>query len=208
MLSLNPRSDYFRLLLPKDFICEEIVEKYTKILRDKHGFYVNPIDYLNETILSIDVFGFVNASYQQNQPSTGYPLINPSRIRENEFQYPAAEYTYRSEVSPLSIIDKTLNINFRHTLGYLNYFLMFENFFYQYSRDRSYNELASQFIIDILNEKGSIYSRIVIDSPIINGMDMISFDYTQPVASNTSFKVEFKYSNFDFQFLNIEKQCE
>jgi hypothetical protein len=37
--------------------------------------------------------------------------------------------------------------------------------------------------------------------PIINGMDMLDFDYTQPIAQSGTFKVEFKYSNFDYQFI-------
>ncbi len=35
-------------------------------------------------------------------------------------------------------------------------------------------------------------------------MDMLNFDYTQPIAQNESFKVEFKYSNFDFEFITDE----
>ena len=34
----------------------------------------------------------------------------------------------------------------------------------------------------------------------MNGMDMISFDYSQPITNMSTFRVEFKYSNFDFEF--------
>ena len=37
-------------------------------------------------------------------------------------------------------------------------------------------------------------------------MDMLSLDYTQPVAQSQSFKVEFKYSNFDFEFISIDNK--
>ena len=50
MFGLKGRQDGFRLLLPKDFICPEIEEKYTKVLTERRGFYVKPIDFLNETI--------------------------------------------------------------------------------------------------------------------------------------------------------------
>jgi hypothetical protein len=55
--------------------------------------------------------------------------------------------------------------------------------------------------IDIFNERGEVYAKIVLMDPIINGMDMLDFDYTQPIAQSGTFKVEFKYSNFDYQFI-------
>ena len=111
---------------------------------------------------------------------------------------------YRSETTPIALVDKTLNIEFRHTLGYLNYMMLFENFWYQYTRDRKYSELTRQFNIDILDELGSIYSRIVLYDPLVNGMDMLDFDYTQPIAQSQTFKMEFKYSNFDYQFIEVQ----
>lgn len=208
MLSLKARQDAFRMILPKDFICKEIEEKYTTILKSKNSFYHKPIDFLNETIQGVQVFGFQNATYEQVQSSSGRPLIDEDRIRQNEFQFPTSEYSYRAADSPLNLIDKTLNVTFRHTLGYLNYFILFENFFYQYTRDRYYDELIPQINIDLYNEKGSIYSRIVLDSPLIQSMDMLDFNYTQPVAQSQTFTVVFKYSNFDFQFLELEDEKE
>ena len=48
--------------------------------------------------------------------------------------------------------------------------------------------------------------RIKLMHPLINAMDMLSFDYTQPVAQSQTFKVEFKYSDFDFEFLQIDEK--
>ena len=33
---------------------------------------------------------------------------------------------------------------------------------------------------------------------------MLEFDYTQPVAQSQTFNIEFKYSDFDFEFIDIE----
>lgn len=205
MFGLKGRQDGFRLLLPKDFLCEEIQEKYTKILRQKHSYFYTPIDFINETIQKVQVLGFNNATIPQQQSTRGdKPMIRPERVQQNEFMTPSTEYMYRAVDSPIALVDRTLNIEFRHTLGYLNYFILFENFWYQYTRDRYYKELPKQFNVDILDEVGSIYSRIVLYDPLINGMDMLDFDYTQPIAQSQTFKMEFKYSNFDFQFIEIE----
>ena len=64
-----------------------------------------------------------------------------------------------------------------------------------------YKELPQEMSIDLMNEKGSIYAKIVLQHPLINGIDMLSFDYTQPIAQSQTFQVVFKYSNFDYQFV-------
>lgn len=200
MFSLRGRKDCFRLILPKQFICDEINEKYTKILTDKHSFITTPIDFLNETIQSVDVLGFNESTVIQEQTARGTNTIR-NRMEENNFLHTTSDVAYRSEKNPIALIDKTLNINFKHTQGYVNYFLLFENFFYLYMRDTRYEDMIPNFFIDILDNSGAVYSRIEIIHPIINGMDMLSFNYTQPTAQSDIFKVEFKYSNLDYQFI-------
>ncbi len=204
MFTLKGRKDGFRLLLPKKFICKEIEEKYSRILTSKNSFYITPIDFLNETIQKVQVLGFNNATEQQTQTGSQDPLFDFNRVQENNFRHTGSPYTYRNVNSPLSLIDMTLNLTFRHTLGYLNYFLLFENFWYQFSRDRASKEFDYNFFIDIYNEKGSIYSRIEIYNPIIESMDMLDLDFSQPVAQSETFNVVFKYSNFDYQFIDID----
>jgi hypothetical protein len=210
MFGLKGRQDGFRLLLPKDFLCQEIEEKYAKILRAKKSFYMRPIDFLNETIQKVQVLGFTNATVQQKQSGTGvqFMRMTEDRTKQNEFMFPSTDYNYRSPNSPLDLIDKTLNIEFRHTLGYMNYFMLYENFWYQFARDKTYKELPHNFNIDILNENGSIFAKIVLESPLVNGMDMLDFDYTQPIANSQTFKVEFKFSNIHFDFIEIKEDEE
>lgn len=204
MFALRGRKNNFRLLFPKEFICDEIVEKYTNILVSKHSFITSPIDFLNETIQGVQVLGFTEGVIPQPQTSRGTVSLH-NRPRENNFLHTATDYNYRSEVSPIALIDKTLNVTFRHTLGYVNYFLMFENFFYQYMRDTSYKSMIPALYIDILDDIGNIYSRIELKDPLINSIDMLELNYTQPVAQSDTFTVEFKYSNFDFQFIQDDE---
>lgn len=202
MFSLKGRQDGFRLLLPQEFICEEINDKYAKILQNQKSFFTKPIDFLNETIQSVQVLGFSDGTVNQPQPGIGHPLIDPNRVKQNKFLHTATDFTYRSEVNPLQLIDKTLNITFRHTLGFLNYFLLFENFWYLYSRDKQYKDISFTFNIDIINQNGQVYSKIVLYDPIIHGIDMLDLNYTKPVADSQTFTVIFKYSNIDYQFIS------
>lgn len=202
MFSLKGRQDGFRLLLPQEFICDEINDKYAKILQNQKSFFTKPIDFLNETIQSVQVLGFSDGTVNQPQPGIGHPLIDPNRVKQNKFLHTATDFTYRSEVNPLQLIDKTLNITFRHTLGFLNYFLLFENFWYLYSRDKQYEDISFTFNIDIINQNGQVYSKIVLYDPIIHGIDMLDLNYTKPVAESQTFTVIFKYSNIDYQFIS------
>jgi len=206
-MTLKGKQDAFRLILPENFIADEIKDKYAKIIQEQKSFAYRPIDYLNETIQSIQILGFLEGTVPQQQTGRGQqPLIEQSRKLQNRFMHTSTDYTYRSEKNPIALIDKTLNVFFRHTLGFVNYFLVFENFFYQYSRDRKYKELPDSFSIDIFNNIGEVYSRIVIMDPIINSIEMLDLNYNQPVAQSQTFKVEFKYSNLDYQFINIKEE--
>ena len=60
-----------------------------------------------------------------------------------------------------------------------------------------------EFTVDLLDNNEKVYSRIVIKDPIIDGIDMLDFDYTQPVAESGTFNVIFKYSNIDYQFIDV-----
>ena len=200
MIALNGKNNGARILFPREFLHPEVEEKYARILKNKHSFFTRPIDFINETIQKVDVLGFQNGAMIQRQTGTGEPIIDPTRIAQNKFMHTQSDHAYRSEVSPLELVDKTLNVEFRHTLGYLNYIILFENFWYIYARDMYYKDMVRQFNIELFDEIGEIFCKIIVDDPIINGMDMLTFDYTQPVTSPSSFKIEFKYSNFDFEF--------
>lgn len=201
MLSLRGRQDKFKILLPKEFIPKEIEEKYSKILREQHSFINKPIDFLNETIQKIEVLGFNDATVMQDFTRHGEPMINPDRKAQNYFPHASASVVFRAAKNPESLIDKSLNITFRHTLGYLNYFILFESFMFLYSRDMQYSNLPKFLSIDLFNHKGSVYSRIILNNPVIDGMDMLSFDYTQPIAQSQTFDVIIKYSDFEYQFI-------
>lgn len=207
MFNLKGKQDGFKLTIPDNFIVDEINEKYTNIIKNQKSYLYKPIDFLNETIQSVQVLGFSEGTVEQQQTGEGKSIYGDKiRLPQNQFRHTATDYNYRSEKNPLALVDKTLNVYFRHTLGFVNYFLMFENFFWQYSRDTKYQNLPEQFTIDIFNQLGEVYSRIVLYDPVIDSMDMLDLNYNQPIAQSQTFLVTFKYSNLDYQFIGIEKE--
>lgn len=199
MLSLNTRVDGFKFRFPKEFIVDELKEKYGKILAQHNSFIHDPIEFLNETVKSVSVLGFNDATVTQQQTFRGLKSV------KDNFMHTSTDVTYRSEVNPIQLLDKTFVVTFRHTLGYLNYFLFFENFFHLYARETEGESLVEQFNVDLFDQNGQVFSRIVMFKPIIDGIENLNFDYAQPVASNSEFKVTFKYSNIDYQFIELEE---
>lgn len=199
MLSLKSRKDAFRLILPNEFIPKEIDEKYTKVLADSHSFIVKPIDFINESIQSVAVFGFNDMTMNQEQlryyqnSKSSMPLGN-------------ASFNYRSFTNPEQLLDKTLTLTFRHTLGYLNYFILMETAFKQYHRDTDYDSLPDAFFLDMLNENGAIYARVKLSNPMIDGMDMLNLTYSSPVAESDTFNVIFKYTDYEYLFITEDAQ--
>lgn len=203
-MKLKQRADLFRLILPDEFIPKEINEKYTRILTQAHGFYVKPIDFINESIAGCQVLGFNGGTVAQQQQQRGTPIITPSRVAENKFLHAATDINYRSVQNAVSLVDKTLNVTFRHSVGFLSYFIIFESFFYQYARDREYKDLDYNFKIEMLDRRGVIYSQIELSTPLIDGMDMIDLNYKTPAPIDGTFNVIFKYSNIDYQFIEFD----
>lgn len=204
MFTLRGRKDGFRLLFPKEFLHEELVEKYTKILQDKHSFIYNPVDFLNETIQSVQVLGINEATIEQLQTGRGTYTRIEGREEQNKFMHTTSSVNYRSETNPINLVDKTLRVIFRHTLGFVNYFMIFENFFYQYERDTKYENIIPNLFVDILDNNGNVYSRLELIHPIMNGLDMLELNFTEPIAQSSTFQAEFKFSNIDFQFIENE----
>lgn len=204
MFGLKGRQDKFRVRFPKEFLLQEIEEKYTKVLIEKHSFFVSPIEFLNESIQSIQILGFTGASMVQQQMGIESKYQNPTiKTRIHTFN----DHIYRSEKNPVALIDKTINIVFRHTLGFTNYFMMFENFFKQYDRATLNKEMTMAVLpVDVMNEYGEIYARVLIHGPIIDAMDMLDLSYTQPIAQSQTFQVTFKYSNIEFEFISEETE--
>ena len=204
MFGLKGRQDKLRVRYPKEFLLQEIEEKYTKVLIEKHSFFVSPIEFLNESIQSIQILGFTGASMVQQQMGIESKYQNPTiKTRIHTFN----DHIYRSEKNPVALIDKTINIVFRHTLGFTNYFMMFENFFKQYDRETLNKEMTMAVLpVDVMNEYGEIYARVLIHGPIIDAMDMLDLSYTQPIAQSQTFQVTFKYSNIEFEFISEETE--
>lgn len=196
MLSLSPRYDLFRFLLPKDFLPVEVEEKYKKIINKNPGVIITPIDYLNESIKSITLPGIGDLTVVQNQHSSNSMKKTSNKLNVE----PKREAVYKTPSNPLDNIDKEFQVNFRINQGLYNYFMLYETIFYKICKPIDYPS-DDVFCVDILNEQGNPVSRIKYFDVHINGIDGLQFDYNKVERDSGEFTVTFKFNNIDFDFL-------
>lgn len=198
MLSLSPRYDLFRFVLPKDFIPEELEEKYMELLNKDAGVITTPIDYLNESIQAVNFPGISDIIATQSQHS--YNSIHRKIGKINV--EPKRDMIYQTPANPLDKIEQSFKITFRTNQGLYNYFLLYELIFYQMCKpiDRGHQPV---FYIELLNETGVITSRIIFKDVLMDGIEGLEFNYSKIEREAGTFDVTFKFSNIDFEFLNI-----
>ena len=202
MLSLSPRFDLFRFVLPLDFLPKSIEEKYYKLLSQNAGVLQKPIDYLNESIQSISIPGISELNINQNQIS--YNGIKRSQQKLGKINVePTHEQTYLSSDNPLAKISKEFKVTFRMNQGLYNYFMIYETIFHRYLKNIG-EQQDKVFMIDLLDETGKITSRIKLFDVFINGIDGLDFTYSKVDRESSTFDVTFNFNNIDFVFIDDE----
>lgn len=202
MLSLAPRMDLFRFVLPKDFLPAEVEEKYYKLFQQNAGVITTPIDYLNESIMGISFPGISDINIIQDQH--GSNSIKESNLGKGMGKInvePKHEIVYTTPDNPLEKIEKEFKVTFRKNQGLYNYFMLYETIFYKICKPHLYPPVDKLYI-DILNEKGLSIARIVFTDCHIDGIEGLEFDYTKLEREADSFQVTFKFNNIDFELMD------
>ena len=199
-LSLSPRWDLFRFSFPKDFLPAPINDKYMNVLSKNAGVIVTPIDYLNESIQSISIPGISDINIQQQQHSTNSIVrsnIPGKKVINTE---PKTDITYTTSNNPLDKIEKEFRVKFRLNQGLFNYYMLYETIFYRICKPLDYGP-DKVLYIEILDETGTIRSRIKFFDVYIDGIEGLEFDYSKLDRESNDFSVTFKFNNIDFEFL-------
>ena len=197
MLSLSPRYDLFRFAFPKDFIPEQVAEKYQKILSRNAAVLTTPIDYLNESIQGVTVPGISELGIEQVQHSSNSITRTDGRINVE----PSRTNTYKSSSNPLDNIDKEMTVTFRFNQGFYNYFILYETIFWKFCKPLDYpNE--DILYIDLMDETGRTSARIKYYDCHLTSLDGLDFSYSKLERESGTFNATFKFNNIDFVFID------
>ena len=202
-ISLSPRFDLFKFAFPKDWFPQPILDRYSKMISQNQSVILDPVDYINESIVGITFPGITDLNMTQQQTSTnqGKGLSQGLGHLRRE---PVHENTYFSAENILTKIEKEFTVTFRRNSGLYNYFLLYETVMWKYDK-RSTTEKSTGkndlFIIDILDDTGSITAKVTLKQPIPTGIDGLEFSYDKMDRQNENFTVSFSFNNIDYEFL-------
>lgn len=195
MLSLSPRFDLFTLKFPKIFIPQELNDKYSKIINKENSPIRTPIDFLNESIMSVSFPGINESIITQTQHG-----MNSDTGRHE----PSNEVVYRSTSNPLELINRTLSVSFLHRQGFVNYFMLYEIWFYYYSKSTPAKDSCFDLLLlEILDSTGKIIAQLELFDIFFSSMDGLEFDFSKIVMGDDSFTANFNFNNINFEFDNI-----
>jgi len=205
-LSLSPRYDQWRFMLPKDFLPKEVEQKWQEYINKEPGVIISPIDYLNESIKGITFPGIQDVLIQQNQHSTN-PIIRQNKRGASLGRInvdPNQDNTYVGPHNPLDRINRELTVNFRLNQGLYNYFMLYETLFYRICKHELYKD-GTEFHIDILNEDGLAVTRVYLQQCHMSGIDGLDFSFDKVERQQDVFNVVFKFNNIDVDILELEQ---
>ena len=195
-LSLSPRYDLVRFHLPKTFLPPEIEQKYTAILNKDAYTTTTAIDYLNESIQAVNMPGINGLTTVQVQH--GFNGIEKTESRLNVEA--SHEITYMTVGNPLEKIDKEFKVTFRSNNGLLNYFMLYETAFWYACREKDW-DCEDAMYIELLNEDGTVLSRVTYMQVHLEGIEGLEFNYTKIDRESNTFDVTFKFNNIDFEYM-------
>lgn len=199
-LSLPPRFDQFRFMLPKEYIPEVVRQKYDRILQDVDVF-TNSMDYLNESIKGITLPAIENLIVEQQQVSHN-TLPETGRLHGKINTEPHHPNVTLDSGNILSKIGNIFTVTFRQNQGLYNYFMLYESIFYRYTKPELYHmEDNDMFDVIFLDENSLPVSRMMLYQPEFNGISGLEFSYDKIERQADTFEVTFTFNNIDFDLL-------
>jgi len=200
-LSLPPRFDQFRFMIPKEYIPEEVRKKYDIILSQDPGIFVNSIDYLNESIRGISLPGMESLVLEQPQVSRN-SMKERGVIGGKINMEPSHRNVTLSSENILSKIENTFTVSFRQNQGLYNYFMLYESIFHRYLKPELYHQNQNEiFDVVFLDENSKPVSRMYLMQPEFNGISGLEFSYDKVERQAETFDVQFTFNNIDFDFI-------
>lgn len=199
-LSLAPRFDQFRFMIPKEYIPAAVREKYDRILAKNPSPFMSSMDYLNESIKGISLPAIENLIVEQPQISRNSNTEN-GRLRGRINIEPAHTNVTLSSENILSKINNTFTVTFRQNQGLYNYFMIYESIFHRYMKPELYRQNETElFDIVFLDEESTPVSRMMLYQPEFNGISGLDFSYDKVERQTDTFEVVFTFNDIDFDF--------
>jgi len=172
---LNSRSNQFVFKLPTGFLYPEVQDKYNFYLKRLPTPFDNIESYLNSTVQSVT---FPSISADQDV-----------QILDKRPQY--WKQTFELE----RVITKEFTVNFKTADGFLNYWVLFEQF-QQYLQEKNDKDYFPDMSIIFLDRDGYELVTVRFSQPIMKAIDQLEMSYASNAFEFRTFGITFQYNWF------------
>lgn len=173
---LNAKNNQFVFKLPKGFLYPELQEKYSFYLKRLPSPFESVEDYLNHTIQSVT-----------------FPQVSADEVEQTLDKRP--QY-WRQSFDLERVILKEFTVNFKTADGYLNYWVLFEQF-QRYLHEQNTKDYFPDMNLIFLDRDGYQLVTVSLRQPLMKAMDSLEMSYASSAFEFRTFGVTFKYNLFE-----------
>jgi hypothetical protein len=177
---LNSRNNLFSFRFPRNFIPDEVANKYIKYLNRMPGNLMQrPIDFVNYSIQGLNVPGvsFDPISQQDNDGTTRY---------------------HRGAIPIQNTVERQFTVTMQLLDGYINYWIMLDTLLYYYARTTE-PPFTENLVLRIMDAEGIGMASMVFEQPIMNSINELNLNFAENVAEFSTFEVTFFYNKLNLK---------
>ena len=176
---LNSKFSNFDFRFPKGFFFPEIEERYDIFFKRQPIPYTNLTDYVNYTVQSVS-----------------WPAVTTDTTEQ---LFKDAIKTYKGGFEAPRYFDRTFDVTFRTTEGYLNYWIMHDQFFKYWEWGPEHEMFLPDFNLKILDHSGYLVMTMIFKDVVFSGLSELELSYANNVPEYKSFNATFKFKIIDLK---------
>lgn len=177
---LNSRNNTFDFRFPRNFIPEEVAEKYKKYLSKIPGnLMAEPIDFINYSVQGLNVPG-ISFDPVEQAPNDGTRIY------------------HRGAVPIQNTIERQFTVTMQLLDGFINYWIMQDTLLYYYARSTS-EPYTQDLTLRILDAEGASVAYLKFEKPIMNSINELNLNMSENVAEFSTFELTFYYNKLDLK---------
>lgn len=176
---LNSKFSNFLFTFPIDFFPKEIEDKYKEVFNRNNVVFTKLIDYVNYTIQAVS-----------------WPSINLETV-EQEFDNKTR--TYKSGKNAERYIERTIDVTFKTTDSYLNYFIMQDTLLHYWKLGETDKIFLPDLSLQVLDHYGHRTLTMILRDTVFSGLSALELSYSNNVPEFRTFNSTFKFTVIDYK---------
>jgi len=177
---LNSRNNTYDFRFPRNFIPDEVADKYRKYLAKIPGnIMAEPIDFVNYSVQGLNV-----------------PGISFDPVTQNDWD---GTTRYHRGSQPIqNTVERQFTVTMQLLDGFINYWIMQDTLLYYYSRGTKV-PFTQDLTLRVLDAEGASVAFFKFENPIMNSINELTLNMSDNVADFSTFEVTFYYNKIDLQ---------